>query len=463
MARVLLVGVVALFAVFAAVWFLADTAPAVPSGAGPADPDAVEAPAAVEATAALDAPVAIEREAAPEPEAAATNADAGPRSTLRGRCLDADGNPIAGVAAGLTGWGGNSQRVEAWLRDHPEPERLSEEQTTGADGVFEFRFWPPPPFQFFVRLQAPGRATWSQRWNEIPIGSDVDAGDVTLPAGALLRGRVIDADGAPVAKVEIRINASGDRRASRDGGYDTWCTARTRDDGTFASRWALLAGDYDLAIDGHPIEAPKQVTLSGEDLFVDVVLQRIEPGDTITGVVVDESGAPIRGAMVHATGVNTGRINSTDCDGHFRVLRQENSPDEIRISAVHSSYSAADPGVGEAVRWGRDDVRIVLQKGGGVSILAVRADDGTPVEDYVLRILPLGGGFFSSGDARPRGGDHHDKGRENVEGLRPGRHQAFVQPRAGDLAIGSAVLEVTSAGGSPVVVRLAGTSPRQVL
>ena len=50
-----------------------------------------------------------------------------------------------------------------------------------------------------------------------------------------------------------------------------------------------------------------------------------------------------------------------------------------------------------------------------------------------------------------------------VEGLRPGRHQAFVQPRAGDLAIGSAVLEVTSAGGSPVVVRLAGTSPRQVL
>ncbi|MFY9345507.1 MAG: carboxypeptidase-like regulatory domain-containing protein, partial [Planctomycetota bacterium] len=382
-----------------------------------------------------------------------------PEHTLRGRIVDAAGQPLAGIQAGLTGWTGNSQRLAAWTKDNAEPARIDQKATTGPDGVFTFRCWPPPPFQFSLRLQGTGFAMWGQRWHEWAPGGTTDLGDVQLERGTLLRGRVVDAAGAPVAKVEVRID--GNPRGGTAGGSERWATARTGDDGNFVQRWPLPAGEYTIGIDDQQIERGDKVTLTGEaEQSLEVVLKRIDPASSISGVVVDDAGAPIRSVTVHPFMSGSGRIISTDAQGRFRVLKREGAPAEVTLTV--SAHGFEGPPSQEKYAWGRHDLRIVMTRGKELTVLAVRADDGTPVEDYVLRVIPTGGGFSSSLDREPRGKPPHQDGRATVAGIRTGKHRVVVEPRGDGFAIGVVQVEVGPAGAPPVTVRLAATSPRVV-
>jgi protocatechuate 3,4-dioxygenase beta subunit len=290
MRNLLAVGVVvALVAV--AIWWLCsaesfarppqpEAPPAALPGAVAAAPAPVAEPVPAQTAAnAADATAQAERTAVPLVDATR------PAHTLRGRVVDANGQPLAGINAGLTGWTGNSQRLAEWTKNNAEPERIDQKATTGPDGVFTFRCWPPPPFQFSLRLQGSSVATWSQRWTQWEPGGTTDLGDVKLERGTLLRGRVVDSVGAPVAKVEVRVDGV-QRRAARDG-FETWCSARTGDDGAFVQRWPLLAGDYTIGIDDQIIERGDKVTLTGEpEKVIDVVCKRIDPSEMISGVVV---------------------------------------------------------------------------------------------------------------------------------------------------------------------------------
>lgn len=433
-------------------------APANPAPTPPATADgAAPAPAAlVEPAAATTAPTeaTAERTAAPTVEAS------GPVCTLRGRCVDATGQPIPGVNVSLTGWGANDQRVQAWLSDHDEPKRIDEKRTTGPDGVFEFRFWPPPPFQFALRLHNDGFATWGNRWSELAAGTTKDLGDVKLERGTLLRGRVVDATGAPLARAEVRIDKAAGRRG--DNGFEDWTTAYTDAEGSFRARWPLLPGDYQLGIDDQQIERGEHVTLSGEpEQTIEVVLKRLDDREAIAGVVVDQNGAPVRGAYVHPSISNRGRLTTTDREGKFRVPRPaEDAPDRVRLRASSSGYEATpDP---QDYEWGRTDVRLVMRKGLDLEVLVVRASDGMPVEDYTLRVVPITGNSFSSEDQRPRGNSPHEGGRQLVDGIRVGDHQVLVETKGDEFAVGTTTATMTPTGAAPVVVRLAANTPRQV-
>lgn len=461
MHRLLPVGIL-LLAFAVGTWLLWPRAMApAPATTAPANPAAVDgaspAPAAlVEAPAARTSPTeaTAERTAAPSVESV------GPACTLRGRCVDASGQPLAGVNVTLIGWGANDQRVQAWLRDHDEPKRIDEKRTTGPDGVFEFRFWPPPPFQFAMRLHSAGFATWGNRWSELAAGSTKDLGDVKLERGTLLLGRVVDADGAPLAQAEVRIDKAEDQHSGN--GFEDWTTARTDADGTFRARWPLPPGDYKLGIDDQQIERGELVALSGEpEQTVEVVLKRLDDRDAIAGVVVDQDGSPVRGAHVHPGLNGPSRATTSDRDGKFRLLRPaESAPDRVRLQVWCRGHEATpDP---QEYEWGRTDVRLVLRKGLELEVLVVRASDGTPVEDYTLRVVPITGNSFSSDDHRPRGKSPHEGGRQRVDGIRVGKHQVFVETKGDELAAGTATATMTDTGAEPVVVRLAANTPRQV-
>ncbi|MBM4061572.1 MAG: carboxypeptidase regulatory-like domain-containing protein [Planctomycetes bacterium] len=459
MHKALPVGIVVLVAglVVFALWPRGGPTPPsnAPSSAPAADaPGAAQAEVAGPLAAPPAAPSAPERTAAP-PAAGAP----GPVCTLRGRCVDSSRQPIAGLRASLTGWGANDQRVQAWLRDHDEPARIDQRQTTGADGVFEFRFWPPPPFQFALRLRANGVATWGRRWNELAAGTE-DLGDVRLGGGTLLRGRVVDAGGAPVGKVEVRIEKAAGRLDA--GGFEDWSSAYTGDDGTFAARWALRPGDYRLGIDDQQIARGELVTLTGEpQQEVEVVLKQLDDNEAIRGIVVDQDGAPVHGASVHPMISGPGRLTSTDREGHFRVLRPaKDAPARVRLWVTRTGYEA-EPDQQE-YEWGRTDVRLVLRKGLGIDVLVVRASDGAPVEDYTLRVVPISGTYSSSEDNRPRGASPHEGGRERVEGVRIGEHQVIVEPKGETYAIAVATVTVAAGTSPQVVVSLAANTPRQV-
>jgi hypothetical protein len=444
-------------------WLLRDEAvasppvTAVPPAPEPAAPPVVAtAPPAANArdaaaTPAADAAPAVER------TAVATRDATRPECTVRGRAVDADGRPLAGVNASLTGWGANSQRTAAWARDNPEPERIDLKLLTGDDGVFAFRCWPPPPFQFSLRLQGAGVATWGQRWSELAPGSTTDLGDVKVERGTLLRGRVVDAAGAPVSSVEVRIEG----KVRTANGPVRFAGARTGDDGAFATSWALAAGEYTLGIDNQIIERPEKVTLAGEpELVIDVVLKRIDPADSISGVVVDDAGAPVRGVTVMPQLAGSGRIISTDAEGRFRVLRRDGATAEVALRVMARGYEVPPQLV--TAKWGTHDVRIVLARGKELVVFVVCAADEQPVEQYVLRVIPTGGGISSSADSEPRGKPPHAGGRETVRGIRTGKHRVIVEPQGAELAIGVVPIEVGANGTPPVTVRLAAATPRAV-
>ena len=464
MRRALPFGIL-LLAFAAAFWLLWQREePAAPANVAAAPPAATaEHTAAV--TAAVAPPAAantVPAEASTTPErTAAPPTDAGgPVCTLRGRCVDTAGQPIAGVKVGLLGWGANDQRVQAWLSDHDEPKRIDENLTTGPDGAFEFRFWPPPPFQFLLRLNTNGFATWSNRWHELAAGATKDLGDLKFERGTLLRGRVVDAQGAPIAKVEVRIDNAQGRRGT--GGFEDWTSARTDADGTFRARWALLPGDYKLGIDDQQIERGELVTLTGEpEQSIEVVLKRLDDRDAVAGVVVDQDGAPIQGAYVHPSVRGNGRLISTDREGRFRVPRPaKDAPERVRLGASCADYEPVPDQ--QEYEWGRTDVRLVLRKGLALDVLVVRASDGTPVENYTLRVVPITGNSFGSMDQRPRGKSPHAGGREQVSGIRVGDHQVLVEPKGDEFAVGVTTATMTTTGAPQVVVRLVANTPRQV-
>lgn len=391
-------------------------------------------------------------------EPAASTASAAAECVVRGRCVDEAGRPLAAMTVELDGWVANDQRLAAWCKQHDEPAGIDERVITGSDGVFAFRFWPPPPFRFGLRLQGSAVATRNCDWDELRPGTTQDLGDLAFAPGTLLRGRVVDADGAPVAKVWVRVNAADAERLPR--GYENWTDALTNADGTFTARWALHAGDYSLGIDDQRLET-STVQLRGEPVkHLELRLQRVDGDRSLSGVVVDDEGSPVRGVVVSPHMSGQGRVISTDAEGRFRVLRRDDSPARIGLSLLAEGYEA--PPLDETFAFGRHDLRFVVKKGQQLEVHVVHAGDGTPVEDFRLRVVPNGGAGWSSEDFRVRGGTRHAGGRASVDGLKSGPNHVVVEPRDEGLAIGVVPIQITGARLPPVVVKLAATSERRV-
>src|SRR5262245_35209609 len=132
-------------------------------------------------------------------------------------------------------------------------------------------------------------ATKNGRWSQLDPGGNKDLGDIVLTRGTLLRGRVVDTNGAVVANVEVHFGSSQDGLAeieprSSDIGY-----VRGQD-GTFKGRTPLSPGSYAVDVPHRDLKSPKTVVLDGNasELFVDVVLEALDDSKAITGIVVDE-------------------------------------------------------------------------------------------------------------------------------------------------------------------------------
>jgi protocatechuate 3,4-dioxygenase beta subunit len=263
-----------------------------------------------------------------------------------------------------------------------------------------------------VRFEGKARTRWTEtrpdgsfRLSELPSGTGVlvvDAGDagvaevrgVALPLAdarplqavlapaAAIEGRVIDAKtGTALARVKVLVRSGASvavARSAADGRY--------RVAGLFPGRYRVDADDPRYV----PYERSGISVLAGEAQKVDLPLTL---GATISGRVVDESGAPIAGARGRLSIGGEGELVAflrqerrgadrsgfrSGADGSFKATRLAPG-DNQRLNVTHPEYEAKTvPGISLAAGATRSGVVVVLQR--GLSLAGVVKDqDGKPV------------------------------------------------------------------------------------
>jgi protocatechuate 3,4-dioxygenase beta subunit len=243
---------------------------------------------------------------------------------VRGLVVDPAGRPVAGAEVFVktrdpdpTPGQVPSGTLARWLR-----------ATSGVDGTFRLDDVPPGLFTGVAR--APGFA--ASFFGNLPQPADRDGEvTITMEPGATLRGRVVDADGAPVAGAEVRAAA-----------VEPWrqVAARTDERGEFrldgideSHRSGLGAVPVSAH---HPRAGDAATRLPLADGETAVWNPTLRAAGAIRGRVVGADGAPLPGLPVRARTARDGELptTTTDEDGRFELLARADAPHEVVVDAV---------------------------------------------------------------------------------------------------------------------------------
>lgn len=426
----------------------------------PAAQLAATAPAAHAPAADASAP-GVTREVAAAPAAAADLA------RVFGRCVDAGtGEPLAGCVLQLHGWEGNSERVAR----HGKPVVWTEPAaiTTGPDGRFDLRFDPPPPYQFVLQIDSPKHATMSARWDAFAVGEQKDCGDVRMPRGARVTGRVVDSKGVPMAKVSVMLQS---------GAHDApelaprpYTQGQSAADGLFTIPARLAAGEWRVGVGSEArIKSPQTLTIGADqsDVTLQVEVYAADELDVIEGVVLDEREQPAAGVRLDPSSQRGGGqrwICSTDRQGRFRLIREPSDSREPVTFSVHSSRgyeSMSDP---RAFPWGSKDVVLRVKRALSLEVQALDAETGAPIRAFGVRCIPDPTRGWSSADAELRAQGDHDQGVATVGDVRRGKLRLMVEPSERETYAPSPPieLEMTDGGLPRQVVRVPRWASRVV-
>ena len=243
---------------------------------------------------------------------------------LSGRIVDTAGAPVAGARLRLVPSFTDGGVILTRRADDEGVPGWREAQT-GGDGRFELRNVKSGPNALYVN--ASGFEPLTTREVLVPAGTDHDLGDVALSPGVVLTGRVVDANGRPVAGATLTEHegrAGGFRLFDWNQGAEPLAT--TAADGTFrvdelgVGPWALL-----VRSDVHPstvatgvTDRPGQETAGLEIMF--------DPGAEITGRVVDAPSASFSTLSVRAFPAGD--------DGRTEFDLTDGAPFEVRSAQV---------------------------------------------------------------------------------------------------------------------------------
>ena len=152
---------------------------------------------------------------------------------IRGRVVDPDGNPVAGATAApaLTGTG----------KSLAGDTRFS--VVTKADGTFEMLLPASNEAKYNLMAHDGKYQQWRNWANGVlpPIttvpGQEIDGVEIKLTRGATLRGKLVDANGKPMAYQDVKAQASD---LLENPYYSP--SVKTQDDGTFELKF-IRAGE----------------------------------------------------------------------------------------------------------------------------------------------------------------------------------------------------------------------------
>lgn len=224
------------------------------------------------------------------------------RSSIRGRVTDAKG-PLANA----TVCAATRIDVTACATTDAQGTYAIEELSAGA-----YRVSAVAPQHRPGRFADGGDRT--RAWIYLAAGQVRDKVDLVLRAGVLVRGKVNDVNGGPIAGAHVRVKAD-DSWATLGVVIPTWSPPVTSDrDGGFQVWVAPGPVEVSASADGYAdggVEgtAPTEV----------VIL--LMPEGSLAGRVVDAQGQPVADALVEANYVDTLRKTHSDVNGAFTIGR----------------------------------------------------------------------------------------------------------------------------------------------
>ncbi len=370
-----------------------------------------------------------------------------------GVVVDEQEVPVAGAVVRLEAPSDSSSRAFRMRDAAPEPPQ----DTTGVDGGFAI-----PDLavgRYDLKVESPGFGPVAVPGVEVPAGAgDVDLGIVVLPPGVAIEGRVADAEGRPIAGIEIR--ASEPTRIPMPAALRLMmmlgrepATAITGADGRFAVPDRRAGERLDLVVAGDGWVATTVTgVLAPPEEPLEIVIQQ---ASRVSGRVLDAGGEPIAGADVEArfeglAGSGGRRMASfnrarTDDDGAFQLLDVE--PGRVTVAASATGFQEAQLSGLETVAGGElRDVELTLRSGALLRGTVLDAG-GKPVADARVWVS-------ATGDERPTGFARTDgDGRFELSGVSPGRRTVSASDDQGRQVAKSLEVE---AGTRSVELRFAG-------
>lgn len=406
--------------------------------------------------------------AAPQPEAAASAPlDPATSVTFRGRCVESPGGaPLADVRVELRGSNFRSAQMGApaqypWT-DPPIIE-------TAADGTFELMVPEAPRHEFDLTILHSDRCMRTAHWDPgLPAGEVLDLGEIVMPPGHRIAGRIVDQFGQPAAKLKFYLNGLDAPLHPAMHASDVVRT-QSAEDGSFAFEGGIPPGVYGLrcGYQGWRFLEPREFEVSaappGE------VIIRIHREATVEGFVVDADGTPVEGASLTPRLKVKGYPNSawSKADGSFKICEDV---DGSEILALELSGDAIEPQTWNSpVSWGTRDLRIQVERSQTVALTVVERESGAPVEEFSVRTSRDAGQEIH---AQLRLPGPHPGGTAALTGMRRGRNHLLVVPKDPQLVPRRGLLvdvgrgapeplrvEVERAGGLQVLVALKDGTP----
>ena len=275
--------------------------------------------------------------------------------------------------------------------------------------------------------------------------------DMVLGPGGVIRGQVIDQDGAPVQAVRVFAEREdGDDHGAAITDSQGKFSVGTLAGGVYHATVTQLSAGEALLV---PLVAFPKIQLFGPDSVAETSLQVQASRDAVTGTVLDASGNPVADALVSlaAVGVdNSARFASTALPGAQTISGNDGQFTFRRIARGRYVIRATTPLGGE----GQSDVLQTPAAGVTVKLRPVSDIEGT-LEGFTSEATIFAQSLSAANDDSFRA--YIDEHKFAIRALPPGRYMVTAQ----SLSEGAtAIVDVVA--GKTAIVRLASVGTGRI-